>query len=427
MSIFKDENNEQEYTGIVEGAVEGNNADGIENEQLQDSQPDFISESGAVESSDAIAVSDNADEIAQNENDLTSSDENADSAEEDSNTDGEYYTSLSEASEPAPAKKEPKTVPFWVVPFVAILVFVICVGTFLGFKYVPQIVESYQNSRLVEDGKLYTALDVYNAAYQEDTTDKKAAKNAAEVMFKLGYFTNAESTLQTAYTDEELQNTTDEDLKFMVEYIEKINNTMDKANTLYSEISSSGDSDDSNALWENANSQLEALYGNEEYCDEFVAYYQYVFASIFGQDIATQKEYVQKACDFNSQISYMFYPTLAAMNRFDGQYDEAIKVCQTALEYNIEDFSSLVEMSYNYLLKGDFENGVTYAEKAYDISPEEEVTINALMLAYAASGNTEKYDEISAQASALGIEPDSQIQGYLDGTYTLEDILIGAV
>ena len=432
MSVFKNEDNEQEYTGIIgeeteDGAV--NSAEAGNSSNIQD-----VSGSDGVSNPENDAASDSIDEdltagdtpSSDSESGETNADESSAEAGEagENSENGEHLVELPE--EPQPKKKEPKMVPFWVVPVVAAIVLVACVGAFLGFRYVPQLVESYQNSRLIEEGRLYTALDVYNAAYQDNPTDKTAAKNAANAMFKLGYFTNAESALESAYTDEELESTGDEEIRLMVDYIDRINSTMDIANSMYTELSSSDESSDANALWEDARSQLEALYGNTEYCDEFVAYYQYVFASVFGQDIATQMEYVERACNFNSEISYMFYPTLAAMHRFDGNYDEAIRVCQVALEYNIEDFSSLVEMSYNYLLKGDFENGVKNAEEAYEIAPEESVAINGVLLAYAASGDTEKYDEVTAQASALGIEPSSEIQGYLDGTYTLEDILIGA-
>lgn len=384
MSLFnKDEENEQEYTSIL--------GDAQENTESQD-----ISEEGQyyVDNEE-----DNEDEIGLSE-------------EEEINL---PYDDMTEQTAP-PAPKKKKTVPAWMIPVVAVIMVVLLVGGYFGVTYLPNAFKMMKISKMEKDGHYYTAMQEYMVLYEKDDSDKKVALKLSNVMMKMGYFSDASTILSTAYDEEELSNAKG-DLKESYDVIQKMMATTEFVNGIYSNLSQ-----DSTA--QAAIEQLEAAKG-QEYLDEFLTYYQYVFAAMFGEDMDTQQQYVKQACDYDSDISYIFYPTYSSFRRYNRDYDGAIEVCNKALEYNKDDFSSYGELAYIYLLKEDNAKALEYASKSYAIAPDQANTTNVMLLAYAAAGMDAEYDTLLAQAETKGITVDEAVTGFKEGTYTLGQILLG--
>lgn len=386
MSIFKkDDENEMEYTGILGDAASDN----------EGADP----YTSVEESAEGVLMGEE-EEVFLSEEDAEES----------------YDGDFAGAAPPVQPKKS-KTVPLWVIPVVVACVVLLFVGGFFGVKYLPGVFQTMSASRLAKDGHYYAAMQSYVTIQEKKPEDKRVALKLAEVMVKMGYFSDAQAALSSAYTQEQLDNASGK-LKELNDILTKMTATSDFVNNLYTEFSQSGDT-------QTALDALESNKNSGQYLDEFLTYYQYIFAAMGGQDPTVQEEYVKKACAYDSDISYLFYTTRATFLRYNKDFDEAIKVCNEALAYNKDDFSAYGELSYVALLQGDNQKALDYATRAHEIAADQATTTNVLLLAYAATGMDAEYATLMTQAEADGITVNEAVIGFKEGTYTLNQLLLG--
>ncbi len=345
--------------------------------------------------------------------------------------------------------------------------------------------------RLLKENKYTSANNMYSyilqssgsgssyAPFSLDTifgvdVGRKAQIGYIETLYKLGSIQNIGATVDSYFTDKDLEKEKYSDIKKYKKVYDELYNVSVEATTVIQELQSKEKI--TKADVEETVKVLEEMKKENKYNNAFIAYYQY-YATLMAPDTYDlQVKYLNELKQGEPELTQFYRMSFANIYLSDGDYDKCITECDVALEENAEDINayrmkvkalyrqkkydealelshkaieiakeiyevqedesqlaSTKDITYAYSiyteqaivfgLKGDMKSAQTAIDRAY----QGQLTLDTAYL-YAminkVNGNTESYDEIMTMLEQYGMQLPEICQQYIDGTKTFEDIFV---
>lgn len=280
---------------------------------------------------------------------------------------------------------------------------------------------------LADTGMLATALDGMLDALEEDPDNVGMAVAVTDVAMKYTYPDYAAYAIDIYLTG---KNVPDDVYDRVTGYIDKLNvyyDTYDLVDEIWSDfeedieiIGEDATEEEYLELLQVYHDQIDAYTGDEEY-DQAFLYYDLAYIC---QD---EEERIQHLKDCLAIDSNYFDASaqLATYYRRQGDLEQARKVLEESYAVNKESYSVLRSMATLELVEGNLEQGLIYAQNAYDIYSEGEYVIDTYIVALAANGQTEEAEALTKQWEAEDYVFDEDFYTFQAGGMTLEDYYIG--
>ncbi|MCR4926242.1 MAG: tetratricopeptide repeat protein [Clostridiales bacterium] len=401
--------------------------------------------------SETLAETENEEADDENDDDEKTDDENQDISQPEKL---EEVEAMDGAEEKAPAKFSPLAL------FTAFAVIALTLFAVINFSNdnIANIKSVFEAEGYLRENKIISALNVYTTINQ-NTNSEYAVRRIFSLCYKNGYVSDALNFAETykSYFNEPWN------LKYKKQaaYTQKMMDTINELNPIVQQVASSnGDFD-----YDSVISQLDA-YNQEsgKYDKATIEYYKSYVSSLASKDAETQLNYLKACAEANPSIEWLYKPDMANCYRLLGNMDEAIKIVNELIARNVDDSdmynqkiflyrmnkdydlaikacNDAVEAFYDekeesssnyeayrqyaivYLLKGDYENAVSKAETANDMTLDEKV-INTLALCYLANSDEEGYKEMVDLLKEYSVEIAQDVTDYKDGKKTLEQIFL---
>lgn len=345
--------------------------------------------------------------------------------------------------------------------------------------------------KLVEEKKYTSAYNMYSnilqssegsssyAPFSLDTifgidVGRKAQIGYLEALYKLGSIQNIGTTVESYFTDKDLEKEKYADVKKYKEVYDELYEVSTQATVIVQELTSKDPITKSDV--EKTVKELEEMKKDGKYNKAFVAYYQYYATLMASDTYDMQVKYLNELKQGEPELTQFYRMSFANIYLTEGDYDKCIAECNVALKENAEDMSayrmkvkalyrqkkydealelsqkaievskeiyeagedetqivSTKDITYAYSiyteqavvfgLKGDMKAAQTAIDKAY----QGQLTLDTAYL-YAMiskkNGNTEAYEQIMAMLEQYGMELPEVCKQYINGTKTFEDIFV---
>lgn len=189
----------------------------------------------------------------------------------------------------------------------------------------------------------------------------------------------------------------------------------DKAYASYGE--SGPEEADAEALYREYHNLLEEGLGDDSY-DQALLHYDLYYACL---DEEEQVRHLEECISLNPCI-FDAQAQLAVYYRSRGEFDKAREILEKTYETNHEDYAVLRAFATLELAEGNLEQGLSYAQSAYDIYPEGTYVADTYLVALKANGRDEEAGELIRYWSGeQGYVFDDDFYGFQSGEITLKE------
>lgn len=308
-------------------------------------------------------------------------------------------------------------IPLWVILFLLVIV-VLDVGCMIKF---PNILSQYKVYKTAEsrtkNGETLLAVNELNALVEEHPNSIPIITKSIELSMESGYYDSAGYLYDTYLTGKSLSNSEYSKMDGYYMRLEKYYATYDAIEQIFSKEPNGETTDEIN--YEELKSNLRALLEENGQDYAYVNYY----LGLIETDVETAKDYMQKCYDIDPEI-FDTRVQLGVMYRSLGDYEKAKQYNEKALIKESSDSGALRSMAILYMLEGDLESGLKFAQDAYNSNSEGAYVRETYLIALTMNGKKAEAKMLQDEIIKINGTLDDDTIKLLEGEITLEDYYV---
>lgn len=315
-----------------------------------------------------------------------------------------------------------------------------------------------------ENKMMSTVQALYNFTDNKETDSKKAVELLVDAFFRTGYVSNAKETIETYFTEDELNRSGNKKYKELVDFVDNFLATRDAVQDIVNDAFS-GKEFDCDELIAKLDLEKEKFLDEEKgvkYNAPLIEYYKYELLRLSDADLKKQLEVLQgiEKADESRLAEWIYVPSICevagkmgnealakeyfekmkatnaedmkAYNNFALYYrfletpdaDAMIKLCEDAAKNAYEgDTSYYPTLVIAYLIKG--EGALAFDTMGQYMSSNYYTVSNCNLYALCAlyCGDTTTYDNMVATLEQSGFEISDLVKQYKDGKLSIDEVL----
>lgn len=302
--------------------------------------------------------------------------------------------------------------------FYVVLVIVIALVSVAMVRF-PQSLKMYRTykdaDRNAADGYVADTLIGLNELLKKYPDSLKVALKATDISMEHGYYDYASYFISTYIEGKTLE---DYSYSKITRYSDQLNiyyDTLDAIENIYADAIEGAPEDFTSFV----QSQLNDLLFDNKY-DKALLYFNIGYIE---PDNTKRMEYMQE-CLYYDPTYADATAQIAAIYRRQGDLDKAGKMLESAYRKDRDNSAVLRNLAIIEMLGGNSEQGLIYAETAYNNYPEGDYTADTYITALYNNGQEKEAREFKAECEAKEFYFDEMLDAFLDGSISLQDYYI---
>lgn len=296
-----------------------------------------------------------------------------------------------------------------------------------------QIMEANPNlvcqayAEMADMGMVVTALDDMLDDLEEDPDDLEMAVTLVDVAMKYSYPNYAAYAMDTYLAGKSVSDDVYDRISGYYDELEIYYNTCDLIDEIWESFSEDiealgedGAEEDYMQLIQICHDEIEEYLGMEEY-DQALLYYDLAYIC---QDEEERVEHLWECVGYDENY-YDAQAQLGTYYRRQGDLERARTILEASYLVNREAYPVLRSLATLELVEGNLEQGLDFAQQAYDLYEEGDYVADTYLVALIANGEMEKAETLIREWENKGYIFDDDFYSFQMGDMTLEEYYIG--
>ena len=303
----------------------------------------------------------------------------------------------------------------------------------ISFSSFPANLKNYRAiegaEKKADQGYIYSTLNDMNEILEKNPTSTKVAIKMVDVAMEHGYYDYATYIFNNYLVNTEVSDTEYDKLMAYSEELDRYYNAYDAYDAMMAEQIEAADTSDestsgsltlSEQISEEIIEQLKMLENDPSY-DAATLYYYMGYTAL---DDSERCEYFETCYEMDPTYTDAAAQASNSYRRA-GDLVNARSLLEQAYDEDKESPTVIRSLAVVELLEGNLEKGLSFAETAYDLNPEEYYVADTYIIALVANGDVDAAVSLKEDLEAEGYEFDEELQRFIDGECTLEEYYIG--
>lgn len=298
---------------------------------------------------------------------------------------------------------------------------IICIITVLSYANMAEDLTDYRiyatAQKQIAQGNLYDTLTNLEEVASRHPNSVDAAVRLVTLSMDYGCYDYAAYAMDTYLVGKTLSDTVYGDMIHYQNILESYYDTQDRLNAFFSELEEDMDEE---TFYAALRDKLDDMKEDPQMYKPLVYYY----ASGFARDPEEAKENLLMAVD-SDFMNFSAMADLGTRFRREGDLNTARSYYESILQYEQKEPSANRGMAILEMLNGNMEQGLAYAQTAYENGPDASYVRETYLIALSMNGLTEESARLKEEMADLGEPVEAETEALLKGETTLEEYYIG--